>query len=84
MKADLSLALYEKYYSLKDRRIELRSKHVTARGRFVGFFKGEDHRRNYITRWRFQTDEGNSYLVEQQHIYSIYFLEDQTEINFTS
>ncbi len=84
MKADLSLALYVKYYTLNDRRIELRSKHVSARGRFIGFFIGEDVTRNYITKWRFQTDEGNSYLVEQRHIYFIYFLEDQTEINFTS
>ena len=49
MKTDTSLKLYEKYYRLKNRLIEVELKnHLLLTGKFIGFFRGN---KAYISKW---------------------------------
>jgi len=50
MKTDSSLLLYNKYYSLTNKEIEVELKNKTKwRGKFLGYFRGE---KKYISKWQ--------------------------------
>ncbi|MBC7524955.1 MAG: hypothetical protein H7239_11020 [Flavobacterium sp.] len=90
MKTDLSLILYNKYFNLKNRVIEIELKsHKVKTGKFIGFIKGN---KTYISKWHF--DNSNviigidtfgfliGEIINQKSISKIKFLEDNTIMNF--
>ncbi|MEY4039036.1 MAG: hypothetical protein RIR67_1348 [Bacteroidota bacterium] len=89
MKPDSSLALFQKYFNLKNRSIEIELKnHEVLKGKFIGYFRGN---KDYITKWHFTTTVDTKFgrdqfgfligqLIEHRDILSVRFLEDDSII----
>ena len=88
MESDSSLALFQKYFNLENRLIEIELKnHEILKGKFIGYFKGKEET---IVKWHF-TDVDILFgsdqfgfligqLVEHKDILSVRFLEDNSII----
>jgi len=90
MKPDSSLALFQKYFNLKNRFIEIELKnHEVLKGKFIGYFRGN---KDYITKWHFtavDTKFGRDQfgfligqLIEHKDLYKILFYDDYTIMYF--
>ncbi len=90
MKTDLSLTLYEKYFKLKNRLIEIELKNNSIlKGKFIGFFKSNTI---YISKWHlvdanvlFGLDAFGflvGQIINHKDISKIKFLEDNSIMNF--
>ncbi|NTW31536.1 MAG: hypothetical protein HGB12_02745 [Bacteroidetes bacterium] len=96
IKSDLSLDLYNKYFNLKNKKVEiiLKDKSVLT-GVFIGFFKGdEDAHEPYIIKWHL-VDENDimsmgidifgymtGKIVKQTDIVEIRFYDDNSVMKF--
>lgn len=90
MKTDASLILFEKYFNLKNRWIEIELKNGQKyTGKFIGYFKGN---KQYIEKWHFSKDDfpwdqdqfGCSVgkIVPQKELNRVFFFDDQSEMRF--
>ena len=90
MKTDVSLVLYEKYFKLKKKLIEIELKnHLILTGKFISFFRGY---KTYISKWHlvdadvlFGIDAFGflvGRMINQKDISKIKFLEDNSIMNF--
>lgn len=98
MKTDFSRILYDRYFNLTNRNIEVKLKNGNIiRGIIVGFFKGyEDNNEPYIMQWHI-ADEKNKILfgidafgnmdgtiINSKDITEVKFLEDNSIIRFNN
>ena len=96
MKIDLSIDLYNKYFKLKNRKLDIRLKNNSVlTGEFIGFFKGEDEfNEPYIISWHFIDYPKNNFIghdsfgfflgkiIDQNDLAQIYFYEDHSIMKF--
>ena len=90
MEPDSSLALFQKYFNLKNRLIEIELKnHEVLKGKFIGYFRGN---KDYLTKWHFTTVDTKfgtdqfgfliGQLIEHKDLYKILFYDDSTIMYF--
>lgn len=94
MKIDLSLVLYQKYFSLKNRLIEIELKDKSKIvGKFYSFFRGEDeYGEAFITSWQIVDEDCvwdidelgflEGQIVRQKDIVKVKFFDDNSEMIF--
>ena len=96
MEKDFSRLLYDKYFGLTNRNLEVKMKNgAVAEGIIIGFYKGENNGNEpYITRWHIahKKDENileitpfgffGGQIIEQKDIAEVRFFEDNTILRF--
>lgn len=95
METDLSRLLYDKYFSLTKREIEIRLKNGKVfRGVIIGFHKNNDDEIPYVQQWHIvETKDKSTFgidafgfligqIINQKDISEVMFFQDNTILKF--
>lgn len=97
VKRDLSIQLYEKYFTLKNSSVEITLKNkLVIKGTLIGYFKSDaDSGKPFISRWRLIDEKDNETslgidifgyatgkIVNQNDILEVWFHDDNSVMKF--